>query len=55
MIRTSVREQATRRALVRMVGIPERLVDASLSEITSLASAYSVSSIVVPISGLPMA
>jgi len=54
LILTSVREQATRRALIRMVGTPERLVDASLSEITSLASAYSVSSIVVLISGLPI-
>ena len=55
LIRTSVKEQSSRRALVRMVGIPERVVDASAWEIAGLSSTYAISSIVIPDSGLPIA
>ncbi|MEO8631147.1 MAG: hypothetical protein ABI612_24065 [Betaproteobacteria bacterium] len=55
LVRISTNELTPRKALVRMAGIPGVLVDASSSQIAGLASAYAISSLLVPSSGTPLA
>ncbi|MEO8630172.1 MAG: hypothetical protein ABI612_19055 [Betaproteobacteria bacterium] len=55
VIRTSINAKAARRASIRMVGIPTKPVDMSAADVTGLSSAYSISSVLIPIAGPPLA
>jgi hypothetical protein len=55
MIRTKSPAASSRRGLVRMLGLPERVIDVSTSELAGLRSEYAVSSLIVPAIGAPIA
>lgn len=55
VVSASSKGGAQRRALVRMVGIPEHLIDVSSGDIAGLSSAYAITSVQVPPSGPPLA
>jgi hypothetical protein len=54
-VRTLVKPRSQYRASVRLLGIPERLINASSTDVTGLSSSYSISSVLVPESGPPLA
>src|SRR5262245_5753830 len=55
VLRVSIRSGQTRRALVRIVGTPQLVMDVSDWQVAGLASSDAISSILVPASGLPIA
>jgi hypothetical protein len=54
VVRTLTRQQSNLRALVRMVGIPERLIDVSGAQLSGIDSSYAISSLLVPLAGSPI-
>ena len=55
VIRTSINAKSARRASIRMVGIPNKPIDMSAADVTGLSSSDSISSVLIPISGPPIA
>jgi hypothetical protein len=55
VVRTTTKAQSNRRALVRKIGIPERLVDASAADIAGLPKSQSISSLLIPHAGAAIA
>ena len=55
VLRTSTNAQSSRRALVRMIGIPEHMIDVSAGNVAGLSSPYGASSLLIPLSGAPLA
>ena len=54
-VRTLAKPRSQHRASVRLLGIPERLVNATSADVTGLSSSYSISSVLVPQAGPPLA
>jgi hypothetical protein len=55
LVSTVTGPRAEQRSVVRMVGIPEHLMDASSHKLAGIPTAYAISSIIVPRSGVPLA
>lgn len=55
VLRISTNSASSLKALVQMAGLPGVLVNASSSRVSGLTSAYAISSLSVPASGLPLA
>lgn len=55
LLGTSTKLKSDKHSLVRVIGIPQLVIDASSDDIDGLASAYALSSIAVPLTGLPLA
>jgi hypothetical protein len=51
VLRTSTRPGSSRRATVRMLGVPGQLIDASGWDVTGLTSSEAISSLLVPMAG----
>ena len=55
VVRTLLKPHSIHRASVRLVGTPEHFIDASTTDVAGLASSYAISSVLIPVSGLPLA
>jgi hypothetical protein len=51
LVRTSTRQQATLRAAIRLVGLPERLIDTANTQVSGLDSSHALSSLLTSQAG----